>query len=113
MSFPRSHRLTTKADFKSLFDKSDKISQRGLLVLFKPNQKSIARLGLVIAKRYIKRAVDRNKTKRVLRESFRYHQEKLAGLDVIIIARQRCDKLSKQKLREGIDQLWEKLLALS
>lgn len=113
MSFPRSHRLTTKADYKSLFDKSNKVSQRSLLVLFKPNQKSNARLGLVIGKRYIKSAVVRNRTKRVLRESFRFHQEKLTGLDVIIIARQWCDKLSKQKLREGIDQLWEKLLALS
>lgn len=113
MNFPHSHRLVTTADFKSVFDKSNKVSQRCLLVLFKPNQKSHARLGLVIGKRAINRAVDRNRTKRVLRESFREIQEKLIGFDVIVIARQKCDKLTKQKLREGIDQLWEKLLAHS
>ncbi len=113
MNFPRSHRLVTKADFKSVFDKSNKVSQRCLLVLFKPNQQSHARLGLVIGKRAIHRAVDRNRTKRVLRESFIKSQEKLTGFDVIVIAKQQCDKLTKQKLREGIDQLWEKLLAQS
>lgn len=113
MNFPRSHKLVTTADFKSLFDKSNKVSQRCLLVLFKPNQKPHARLGLVIGKRAINSAVTRNKTKRVLRESFRQHQDKLTGFDVIVIARQHCGKLTKQKLREGIDQLWEKLLAHS
>ncbi len=67
----------------------------------------------MIGKRTINSAVIRNRTKRILRDSFRQNQEKLAGLDIIIIARQQCDKLNKQKLREGIDQLWEKLLALS
>lgn len=113
MSFPRSHRLVNKAEYKSLFDKSNKVSQRCLLILFKPNQKSHARLGLVIGKRAVNSAVIRNRIKRILRESFRQNQEKLKGLDIIIIARQQCDKLSKQKLREGIDQLWEKLLAHS
>ncbi len=113
MSFPRSHRLTNKAEYKSLFDKSNKVSQRCFLVLFKPNQKLNARLGLVIGKRAINSAVIRNQVKRILRESFRQHKEKLKGLDIIIIARQQCDKLGKQKLREGIDQLWEKLLAHS
>ena len=113
MSFPRSHRLISQAEYKSLFDKSNKISQRYLLALFKPNQKSHARLGLVIGKRAVNSAVKRNQIKRIARESFRLKQETLKGLDIVIIARQQCDKLSKQKLREGIDQLWEKLSAHS
>lgn len=113
MSFPRSHRLISQAEYKSLFDKSNKVSQRYLLALFKPNQKSCARLGLVIGKRAVNKAVNRNQIKRIVRESFRLKQEMLKGLDIVIIARQQCDKLSKQKLREGIDQLWEKLSAHS
>jgi len=113
LSFPRSHRLTNKAEYKSLFDQSNKVSQRCLLILFKPNQKFHARLGLIIGKRAINSAVIRNRVKRILRESFRQNQEKLKGWDIIIIARQQCDKLSKQKLRKGIDQLWEKLLVHS
>lgn len=64
-------------------------------------------------KRAIPTAVLRNRTKRILRESFRQNKNKLLGLDVIIIPRHQCNKLSKQKLREGIDKLWEKLLMRS
>ena len=111
LSFPRNHRLVTKAEFKSIFDKSKKISQRYLLVLYKPNQITHARLGLVIGKRAVNSAVKRNRIKRIIRESFRHQHESLKGVDIIVIARQQCDKLSNQKLREGIDYLWEKLKA--
>jgi ribonuclease P protein component len=63
-----------------------------------------------VGKRVAKKAVSRNQIKRVIRESFRFQQKKLSGIDIIVIARQQCDKLSKQKLREGIEQLWEKLI---
>lgn len=113
MSFLRSHRLTHQAEYNSVFDEQKKVSQRCLLVLFKPNQKLHGRLGLVIGKRAINSAVIRNRVKRILRESFRQNQERLKGWDIVIVARQQCDKLSKQKLRAGIEQLWEKLLAHS
>lgn len=110
MCFPRSHKLTTTTEYKTLFDDSYKVSQKYLLILFKPNNKPYARLGLIVSKTVAKSAAIRNKIKRVIRESFRFHQEKLIGFDIIVIARQSCDKLSKLKLREGIDQLWERLL---
>jgi ribonuclease P protein component len=100
----------SKADYKSLFDKSKKTSQKYLLVLSKPNQKFHARLGLVVGKRAVNSAVIRNRIKRVIRNSFSQNQEFLKGLDVVVIAREQCGKLSKQTLREGIDQLWKKLL---
>ena len=99
-----------QAEYQSLFKKAHKISHRFLKVIFKKNYRLNGRLGLIVAKRVAKKAVTRNQIKRVVRESFRSHQEKLIGIDIIVIARQPCDKLSKQTLREGIDQLWEKLL---
>lgn len=110
MSFPRSRRLVTKAEFKAVFDKSKKISQKHLLILFKPNQKSYARMGLVVGKTAAKSAVARNRIKRVVRESFRLNRQRLKGLDIVVIARQQCNTLNKTQLREGIDQLWQRLI---
>ncbi len=107
--FPRNHRLITKAEFKNIFDKSHKVNQRYLLALFKPNQKPYARLGLVIGKKVANSAVARNRIKRVIRESFRLTQDKLSGLDIIVIGRHQCDTLNKMELRKGIDRLWENL----
>lgn len=107
--FPRHQRLVSKADYKSVFDESKKFSEKHLLILFRPNQKSYARMGLIVGKNISKSAVVRNRIKRVIRESFRHIQSKLNNVDVIVIARQQCDKLSKENLRKGIDQLWKKL----
>jgi ribonuclease P protein component len=110
VSFPRSHRLTKKAEYNALFNKPNKISQPGWLILFKPNKKKHAKLGLIIAKRIINKATQRNTVKRIIRESFRNNKEKLKGFDIIVLIQKQCNKLDKQKLREGINQLWEKLL---
>lgn len=108
--FPRQQRLVTQAEFNTLFDQSNRVNYRFLTVLFKKNNHLYGRIGLIVGKRIAKKAVTRNKIRRVIRESFRSQQKKFTGMDMIVIARKHCDKLSKQKLREGIDRLWEKLL---
>jgi ribonuclease P protein component len=107
---PRIHKLVTQAEYKALFDQSRRVNGRVLTILYIKNNKLYGRMGLIVGKRVAKKAVSRNKIKRVIRESFRSCKKKLAGIDMIVIARKQCDKLSKQKLREGIDKLWEKLL---
>ena len=112
MSFPRSHRLVTKADFKRVFDEPLKVSKSCLMILFRTNQLKHARIGIIVGKRVANSAVDRNRIRRIVRDSFRLNQEELAGFDIVVIARQQCDTLSKEKIRKGIDDLWEKLLKL-
>jgi ribonuclease P protein component len=112
-SFPRQHRLLNKAEFKSVFDESAKVSQRYLLALFKTNNAGKGRLGIIVGKRVARLAVERNQIKRVVRESFRVIQEQLQGLDIVVIARQQCDSLDKVQLREGIDKLWQRLITQS
>jgi len=110
LSFPRSHRLVTKADFSHVFDDALKVSQSCLMVLYRTNQLNHARIGIIVGKRVANNAVDRNRIRRIVRDSFRHNQERLAGWDIVVIARQQCDTLSKEKIRKGIDNLWERLL---
>lgn len=110
-SFSRSHRLVAQAEFKQVFDNPVKISQQYLMILCRLNQKEHARIGIIVGKRVANNAVDRNRIRRIVRDSFRLNQKKLVGWDIIVIARQQCDTLSREKIRKGIDNLWEKLLA--
>lgn len=48
------------------------------------NALAIARVALVVPKRHLRRAVDRNRARRVIREAFRLNQAELAGLDVVV-----------------------------
>lgn len=44
-----------------------------------------ARLGIVVAKKNVKLAVERNRIKRLVRETFRLQQQHLNGLDVVVV----------------------------
>ncbi len=77
-NFPRQVRLLTAGDFSRVFERADAKAQTSqLLILARRNDLGIARMGLVVAKKHAKRAVDRNQIKRIVRESFRHHQSEL------------------------------------
>ena len=54
------------------------------MVMARPNQVGHPRLGMVIAKRLLARAVDRNRVKRCVRESFRQVLAELPACDFVV-----------------------------
>lgn len=58
-----------------------------------------ARLGIVVAKRYVKLAVARNKLKRLIRETFRQKQYQLSGLDVVVVVKKNFEALADERQR--------------
>lgn len=110
LSFSRQYRLITQKDFQFVFDKPYKINCPGLQVLYRQNNREHARLGLIIAKHRVKRAVDRNYLRRVIRESFRHHQDQLKGLDIIVMVRANPFVSDLAILQKSVDNLWAKLI---
>jgi ribonuclease P protein component len=106
--FSRLYRLVSKHDFQSVFATSKKASHQYLLALYQPNQKPHARLGIIIAKRHVRLAVDRNHLRRIIRESFRHEKEALKGLDIIVLMRSKWSPLDNAALRDDIKRLWQK-----
>lgn len=112
-------RLLTPADFKYTFDNTDyRYSTSTFLILVSDRQKNdqhtchVARLGLVVAKKHLKRAVDRNRFKRVARDSFRLNQHALEGLDCVVLARSgvRNIDLANNELRDSLTDAWAYIL---
>lgn len=81
----RSHqRLRNRRDFDGVFRHPTVRLTRGpLRLVARPNTLGVARLGLVVGKRMIKRAVGRNRAKRVIRESFRLSSG-LPAMDIVV-----------------------------
>ena len=105
--FARSSRLLTPADFKPVFDAAAlKISSKEVLILARSNRHPNPRLGLVIAKKHVRQANQRNRVKRILRESFR-HQPNLGGWDIVVLARGGIAEFDNPALRLQLDQLWQ------
>lgn len=113
LSFPKALRLLTPADFKQVFDAADlRVSSKELLILARANFLERPRLGLVIAKKHIRLANQRNRVKRIIRESFRAQQQVLSGfhgVDTIVLARGGLDKLDNPALHTLLRQLWQQL----
>lgn len=106
-SFGKHLRLLTSSDFKPVFDDAVfRASHKYLLILARPNQLGHPRLGLVIAKKNIRKAVHRNRIKRIARESFRFQQHNLQGIDAIVLARRELDTFNNDQIRSFFDQQW-------
>ncbi|EIL90807.1 ribonuclease P protein component [Rhodanobacter spathiphylli B39] len=78
---------------------------------FRENELGHARLGLAISKRVSKRAVERNRIKRLLRESFRRVRHQLPAVDMMVMAREQAAGVPGPQLLTELDGLWKKLLA--
>ena len=112
--FPRSSRLLSAGDYRTVFDGAKvKVSDKHLLILARPNQLSHPRVGLVIAKKHIKLAVHRNRVKRAIRESFRLANTSLPDLDIVILARKGMGELDNRSLRQLLDNSWLRLIKYS
>lgn len=108
--FDKSRRLLNSSDFSVVFDNPPyKASHAQVLLLAKASNTPKCRLGLVIAKKNIKHAVDRNRLKRLIRESFRLKQHNLPAIDAIVLARRGADKLSNAELFSILDKLWARV----
>jgi ribonuclease P protein component len=108
--FSSRQRLHTSKDFGRVFADPARSSDRYFTVLARPNARDVARLGLTISRRAAKRAVDRNKLKRLAREAFRM-QHSLPAWDFIVLAKVGSDRTDRRLLRESLDRHFTSLKA--
>ena len=109
--FGKDKRLLDAGDYSRVFDQPDaRASHRHLLLLARNNQRDRHRLGLVIAKKNVKLAVERNRIKRVTREFFRQLPDSEPHMDVILLARRGLDELDNASLSRTLEQQWQKLV---
>lgn len=108
--FPRHARLLNKPDFQAVFQHTDcKSSDQSLTLLARHNGLDHARLGMAVGKRVDKKAVVRNRVKRQVRESFRHHQQKLSGLDIVVLGREGASRMENLQLVESLQTHWQKV----
>lgn len=108
--FTRSKRLLNASQFQNVFDGTRyKVGHAHLLLLATPNSLDHPRLGLVVAKKNVRFAVARNRVKRAARESFRLNQEKLAGVDIICMARRGIADLDNATLNKLMAESFQRL----
>lgn len=111
LTFPRHVRLLDSRDYQAVFrNKASRSSDQSWTLLACPNKLENARLGMAISKRVLKNAVDRNRIKRIVRESFRSHQQELSGLDIVVMCRDEVKRMANKELFDSLNTHWHRII---
>jgi ribonuclease P protein component len=73
------------------------------------NEGTGARLGMAVGARAAGNAVNRNRLRRLIRESFRMHRQELPAVDVLVTARAAAAKAANREVLGSLAQLWRRL----
>lgn len=111
-TFGRGKRLLNKHDYAHVFNQAQYKSSAGsFLLLAQPSLTSSSRLGLVVAKKHIKKAVGRNNVKRHARELFRQQKASTLPLDMVLLSRTGAGQLDSSEIRHQLDRAFKKIIA--
>jgi ribonuclease P protein component len=108
---PREARLRRPGEFAALRSSSGRAGGRCFHLRYRDNELGGARLGLASSKRVSKRAVERNRIKRLVRESFRRVRHRLPAIDLMVMAREQAAGVPGSELLGELEALWQKLPA--
>lgn len=84
--FTAAHRLLRTTGFDQAV-RAESIADKYFKVFFAGNGKENAKLGIIVGKKTLPCAADRNRIKRIIREAFRQHSIKLCKLDLVVMVR--------------------------
>lgn len=110
-SFTKEQRLLKPAHFEYVFQDATPAASPQITVLARHNNTNTApRLGITIPKKKVKLAVQRNRIKRVIRESFRNYSDKLPNVDIIVIGKTGIGDLQNSEITILLEKQWRKIV---
>lgn len=107
--YTRELRLLTPSHFENVFSNAIPAVSPKATLLGKQNSLNHPRLGVTVSKKNVRKAHDRNRVKRLIRESFRLNQHNLPNIDIVVVVKPGLDKQSNQEIFKLLDKLWKKL----
>ena len=113
-SLPKAARLSKPDDFKRVFRKPAVSRDHCFRVLARANEGQRSRLGMAVSRKVDKRAVGRNRIKRVIRESFRHAFNASSGssdvtMDIVVLPGLESATICNKALFRSLEKHWSRL----
>jgi ribonuclease P protein component len=108
-SFPKTERLRRAGEFKSLL-RSHALRENGVALYVSQSESAPkSRLGILVSRKALKRAVDRNRAKRVIREFFRLQKENfLKPADLVVRVLDGTNLFQEKNLEDTLNCLFRR-----
>jgi ribonuclease P protein component len=110
--YPRCARLTRRGEFDRAFESRQRFHARCFRVHVVPAPGDGARLGITLSRKVARRAHDRNRIKRLVRESFRLARASLPALDLVLLAKPELREVDEAALRADLAAIWQRVRTL-
>jgi len=112
LALPARRRVRRKSEFEAAYAQGRRLGDGFFGLVVRQNRAEGPRLGLAIAAKVAGNAVERNRIRRVIRESFRLRQLDLPPVDLIVSARARVRAARNDELRASLESLWDRVKEL-
>jgi ribonuclease P protein component len=109
--FPRRHRFDARGSFGPLLGPGRKARGELAVVHAGAGRPGASRLGIALTRRLVPLATDRNRVKRLVREIFRRHRVKTAGVDCVVTLRGKWHAGDARALDAEIRGLFDQIAA--
>ena len=109
LTLPARLRLRRKRDFDAAYARGRRVGDGFFAVTASNNDTGAARLGMAVAVRTAGGAVERNRIRRIIRESFRLHQHELPAVDLVVSARPSARAAAARALQLSLAGLWKRI----
>jgi ribonuclease P protein component len=105
------HRFHARGAFGPALRSARKLRGKMALIHVAPARPGVSRLGIALTRRVAPSSVQRNRIKRMVRELFRRHPAKRAGLDLVVTLREAAGRVDAKTLSEEIRALLDQAVA--
>ena len=102
-------RLRSKLQFDAVYAGGRRLDDRYFALRVKANGLAHPRVGLAVAVKTAGNAVNRNRLRRVIRESFRLAQQELPAVDIVVAAKFATAGAPASALRDSLATLWKRV----
>lgn len=107
---PSKNRLTKKTDFTNVYRKGTFFIEAPLSLKVVKNNLKNSRIGFSIEKKFFKKAVERNKIKRLLREAFHQNLKNIEkSLDMVVFYKKNESNPDLKTISELVKKIIKKL----
>lgn len=101
--------LRKKADFDGIYKKGKSAGDRYVVVFTRPNGMEIVRTAFLASKK-VGNSVERNRARRLMKESYRLlHEDIPTGMDIIFVARNTITKTKQEEVARSMVKAMEKV----